>query len=112
MALSTDVPLLSKLRCESGTESDWQRFYANYRGMILKWCSQSGVVPSDLDDVFHDVLIKLVDALPSYDPSLGNRFRSWLKTVVMNALIDRLRFSKNNPFPRLMADSDLNKIHA
>ena len=112
MAYSTDIPLLSKLCCKKGTESDWHHFYSNYRGLIAKWCYQMGIASSDFDDIFHDVLIKLVDALPNYNRNEGHRFRSWLKTVVVNALIDRLRLSENNPFPQLISDSNITNISA
>jgi RNA polymerase sigma factor (sigma-70 family) len=93
MSISTDIPLLSKLCCA--------------RGIIAKWCLQKGVLESDFDDIFHDVLIKLVDALPNYDRKCGTRFRSWLKTVVTNALIDRIRLLDNHPFPKLIRDHDI-----
>ena len=105
MSLSTDIPLLSRLCCRKGTESDWNQFYENYQDIIKQWCLQSGVRTSDLDDVFHDILIKLVRNLSSYDKSKGILFRSWLKTVVKNGLIDRLRFAANHPLPKILDGS-------
>lgn len=105
MSLSTDIPLLSRLCCRKGTESDWKQFYENYQDIIKQWCLQSGVRASDLDDVFHDILIKLVCNLPGYDKSKGTLFRSWLKTVVKNGLIDRLRFAANHPLPKMLDGS-------
>ena len=75
--------------------------------MIRSWCQKAGVPGSDLDDVFHDILVKLVDSLRLYNKQDGHRFRSWLKTVVMNSVTDRLRVSKNNPFPKLLSDPDV-----
>ncbi|MEM9941634.1 MAG: sigma-70 family RNA polymerase sigma factor [Planctomycetota bacterium] len=110
MAYSTDVPLLSKLCCQTASDSDWHAFYANYRGLIAKWCSQKEIAATEFDDIFHDVLIKLVDALPNYQRDKDTRFRSWLKTVVMNALIDRVRLLKNHPFPKLISDSEMDAV--
>lgn len=101
---STNPELLSKLcRCD-GTNSDWQAFYRQYQDLIAKWCLRFGVSSNDLEDVFHDILLKLVDSLPTYDAASGHKFRSWLKTIVLHALIDRLRVAKNSPFPSLLSD--------
>ena len=73
--------------------------------LIRSWCQRAGVRSSDLDDVFHDILVKLFSGIKNYRQVSGTRFRSWLKTVVMNAVTDRLRVSRNHPFPQLLADS-------
>ena len=103
-AFSTNEALLSKLCSRDGTQSDWQAFYQQYQELIARWCVQFGVNPVDLGDIFHDILMKLLHSLPTYDAASGHRFRSWLKTIVLNALIDRLRVAENNPFPSLLAD--------
>ncbi|MFK7822378.1 MAG: RNA polymerase sigma factor [Planctomycetaceae bacterium] len=101
---STNVALLSKLCVNNGTESDWHQFYANYKSMITRWCQRSGVQSSELEDVFHEIMLKLISKLSTYDRSQGHRFRSWLKTVVLNTLTDRLRTEK--PFPSPIGDAD------
>lgn len=106
MHSSTDVELVSRLCCETASDSDWRRFYHGYQLLVRSWCQRAGVPASELDDVFHDILIKLVSGLTSYQRQEGHRFRSWLKTVVMNSVTDRLRVSKNNPFPFLISDPD------
>ena len=107
MSFSTDIELVSRLCCEQASESDWRRFYESYQQVIRSWCYGAGVPISDLDDVFHDILVKLVTGLTSYHKKDGYRFRSWLKTVVLNSLTDRLRVSNNNPFPNLVSNPDL-----
>ena len=106
MAFSTDVALLSKLCYRDAGESDWQKFYQKYQDLIRIWCQQSGVQLSDFEDVFHDILVKLVVSLPSYKKT-DVKFRSWLKTIVVNSLIDRVRLADKNPFPHVMSDSKL-----
>jgi RNA polymerase sigma factor (sigma-70 family) len=107
MHSSTDIKLVSRLCCKEASESDWREFYLGYQRLIRSWCLKAGVPPSDLDDVFHDILVKLVSSLKSYQRQDGSRFRSWLKTVVMNSVTDRLRVSENNPFPQLLSDPDV-----
>jgi len=104
MYSSTDIELVSRLCCQQATESDWRRFYENYQLLIRSWCQRAGVPASDLDDVFHDILVKLVSGIKNYQRVDGSRFRGWLKTVVMNSVTDRLRLSRNNPFPQLLSD--------
>jgi RNA polymerase sigma factor (sigma-70 family) len=103
-SLSTNPVLLSKLCSRDGTESDWQLFYAQYKGLVARWCIRFGVDPGELDDIYHEILLKLVHSVAQYDPESGHRFRSWLKTIVLNALVDRLRVAKNNPFPAPVGD--------
>lgn len=98
---------MSKLCRRDGTQSDWRAFYSQYQDLIRTWCLQFGVNASDMDDIFHDTLLKLIASLPTYDAASGHRFRSWLKTVVRNALIDRLRMLENSPFPTLLGDGSL-----
>ena len=107
MQPSTDIELVSRLCCEQATESDWRKFYDGYQALIRQWCQKAGVSSSELDDVFHDILIKLVDGVASYERRGGHRFRSWLKTVVVNSLTDRLRISGSHPFPSLVSNLDV-----
>ena len=103
---STDIKLLSRLCSKKGTESDWHRFYGNYKQMIERWCRQCGVAPAELEDLFHDILIRLIDGLANFDRRPDARFRSWLKSVVANAVIDRLRVASKSESAMLLSDVD------
>ena len=85
---STHISLLCELGKSGGDES-WTVFHARYRGVIFGWCQHRGLSPDDAEDLTQDVLLKLFQQLPQYrhDPARG-LFRSWLKTVVNNALTD------------------------
>ena len=107
MHSSTDIELVSRLCCKQASESDWRKFYESYQLLIRSWCQRAGIPANELDDVFHDILIKLVSALTAYQRQDGHKFRSWLKTVVINSVTDRLRMSNNRPFPRLLNDPEL-----
>jgi RNA polymerase sigma factor (sigma-70 family) len=94
---STHISLLCELG-KSGRDESWTVFHARYRGVILGWCLHRGLSPDDADDLTQDVLLKLFQQLPHYrhDPARG-QFRSWLKTVVNNTLIDFWRRQQQRP---------------
>lgn len=102
---STNTELLGRLCSRRGTDSEWRLFYDQYRKMIRNWCRQYGVNPSDLDDLFHDIMLRLMSSLGSYDANRGTKFRVWLRTVVTNTIIDRLRTANNSPSPTPIGDA-------
>jgi RNA polymerase sigma-70 factor (ECF subfamily) len=83
---------------KSGHDESWTVFHARYRGVIFGWCLRRGLSPDDAEDLTQDVLLKLFQQLPQYrhDPARG-QFRSWLKTVVNNALTDFWRRQQRVP---------------
>ncbi len=89
--LSTHTSLLARLANRDDAEA-WQAFSDRYRGLICGFARRRGLQPADCDDVFQEVMLSLSEALPRfrYDPRRG-RFRSFLKTVTLNAIIDRQR---------------------
>lgn len=107
---STNVALLSRLCTEGGTDADWERFYHNYKSMITRWCHQHGIRASELDDLFHEIMLKLMQNLVKFDRSKGHRFRSWLKTVVLNTLTDRFRTEKPIPPPIGAGDDSIRAV--
>jgi RNA polymerase sigma-70 factor (ECF subfamily) len=86
---STHMSLLQALGDEGRREDAWTVFQACYREVILGWCQRCGFDLHTAEDLTQEILIKLLDALPRHEhnPSRG-RFRSWLKTVVLNVLAD------------------------
>lgn len=86
---STHITLLCELGKSGRRDEAWVVFHSRYRGVILGWCLRRGLSPEDAEDLTQDVLLKLFQQLPHYrhDPARG-QFRSWLKTVVNNALSD------------------------
>jgi RNA polymerase sigma factor (sigma-70 family) len=94
---STHISLLCELG-KSGHDESWKVFHARYRGVIFGWCLRRGLSLDDAEDMTQDVLLKLFQQLPQYrhDPARG-QFRSWLKTVVNNALTDFWRRQQRAP---------------
>ena len=89
---STHVSLLRALGEEGRREDAWAVFQACYREVILGWFQRCGLDLHTAEDLTQEILIKLLDALPRHEhnPDRG-RFRSWLKTVVLNVLGDHRR---------------------
>jgi RNA polymerase sigma-70 factor, ECF subfamily len=95
---STHVSLLCDLREDGRRDEAWVKFHARYRDVILGWCLRRGLLPDRAEDLTQDVLLKLFQQLPHYhhDPERG-QFRSWLKSVVNNALTDFWRRQQRRP---------------
>lgn len=86
----THTSLLARL-AEGADPRAWTEFLARYGDLIRGCCFRRGLQGADAEDVQQDVLLSLSKAMPGfqYDPSRG-LFRSYLKTVVMNAVSRRL----------------------
>lgn len=95
---STHISLLCELGKSGRRDEAWAAFHSTYRAAIFGWCQHRGLPPEDADDLTQDILLKLFEQLPQYrhDPARG-QFRSWLKTVVNNALTDFWRRQQRRP---------------
>ena len=70
----------------------WEQFVAHYSPMIYGWCQFWKLQEADAEDVTQSLLLKLFQLMKrfDYDPSQGS-FRSWLKTITRNAVVDHSR---------------------
>jgi RNA polymerase sigma factor (sigma-70 family) len=68
----------------------WREFDSIYRPMLLAFLRKQGLNDSDANDVVHDIFVKLLDKIQTYDREKCP-FRSWLFSVAHNALIDFAR---------------------
>src|SRR5262249_8598579 len=82
--------LLERLRCPDD-QAAWAHFVERYTPLMVRWVRRLGLGSEEVADLLQDVLLLLVQVLPSfpYDPSPG--FRSWLWTVVRSKVRDRQR---------------------
>ncbi len=64
----------------------WNEFTRAYEKRIVQWCMKHGVPQRNARDMAQEILIILLDKLPMYDSTKG-RFRTWLSTVIRNAVI-------------------------
>jgi RNA polymerase sigma-70 factor (ECF subfamily) len=97
---STHTSLLARL-ADGRDATAWRDFSERYGKLICGFARRRGLQPADCDDVAQDVLLSLSKALPGfrYDPKRG-KFRSFLKTVTLNVIIDRKRRQPGrNPQP-------------
>jgi len=80
------------LRARTGEEEAWKDLTDLYRPLILGWLSRQGVPAVELEDLSQDILLSVVQHLPSFEHS-GHRgaFRSWLRTIVCNRTTDYWR---------------------
>jgi RNA polymerase sigma-70 factor (ECF subfamily) len=88
---ATSTTLLDRLRREPGQGAAWEEFVARYGPLIRSWCLRWGAQEADADDVTQTVLVKLLDALSSYDRTPGSTFRAWLQVVTQRTLLDLRR---------------------
>ncbi len=89
----TRVSLLLRIRDDDPqTRPDaWKDFVARYGPMILRWCVNRKLQPTDAEDGTQDVLVKLARALTTFEYNPEFTFRGWLRRVTENALSDFFR---------------------
>ncbi|CAG1007128.1 hypothetical protein PHYC_03394 [Phycisphaerales bacterium] len=87
---ATHTTLLTRL-ADAGDAMAWRDFLARYGDLIRGFCQRRGLQAADCEDVQQEVLLSLTKSMGQfrYDPAKG-LFRSYLKTVVMNAISRRL----------------------
>ena len=80
------------LRAQAGEADAWTDLTDLYRPLILGWLHHQGVPAVDLEDLSQDVLLSVVQHLPSFEHS-GHRgaFRAWLRTIVCSRTTDYWR---------------------
>ena len=79
-------------RAQQGEENAWKDLTELYRPLIIGWLNRQGVPAGDLDDLTQEVLLSVVQHLPTFQHS-GRRgaFRSWLRTIVCSRTADYWR---------------------
>jgi RNA polymerase sigma-70 factor (ECF subfamily) len=97
---ATQSILLARL-ADSQDPTAWAEFMDRYADLIRRFCQLRGLSDADTEDTLQDVLLSLTKAMPGfrYDPAKG-KFRSYLKTVVINAISRKL---SQNPHHTLLS---------
>jgi RNA polymerase sigma-70 factor (ECF subfamily) len=96
----TDLRLARKAR--RGDRQALEVLYERHGDKLLGYLHKMLGNRQAAEDVFHDVWIKVMQALPKYQPTAGS-FRPWLFRVAANAAVDRLRKDKRRAGPELDA---------
>lgn len=92
---TTHGTLLARLN-GGGDTAAWREFCDRYEELIRAFARRRGLSAVDCDDVLQDVMLALTKSMPGfrYDPGKG-KFRSYLKTVTLHALLRRSRQNSN-----------------
>ena len=82
----TRMTLIERARDPNDSKA-WEEFVDYYREFIRMLLNKLGVSKDDADDLTQDILVKLWDALPKFEPKRDNtKFRTWMGTVVRNTV--------------------------
>jgi len=88
---TTPVTLLARLR-EAQSDAAWQRLVHLYTPLLFFWARRCGESEHDAADLVQEVFVALLRTLPSFQhDGRDGRFRSWLRTIMLNKLRDRKR---------------------
>ncbi len=92
---STRLSLLEAARL--GSAGGWQLLSEIYRPMIHHWSIQQGLSLQDAEDLSQEVFLKVSRSLDAFE-HVGRvgAFRSWLRTITVNAARDLWRAQKRD----------------
>ncbi len=87
---TTSMTLLERVR-RPNDQTAWGRFVSLYTPLLFTWAKRLGFESAEADDFVQDVLVLLLDKLPSFEHRGVGSFRGWLKVVVTNKGRERFR---------------------
>ncbi len=82
---TTSLTLLERLR-DPGDEAAWARLVELYTPVLCALARRCGVSEADAADLLQEVFATLVQTLPTFQYDRGGKFRSWLRTLLLNKL--------------------------
>ena len=103
--LHTNPSLLRAVR-DPTSDQAWAAFAARYEGPIRRWCRCLGLGGDAVDEMTQRVLVKLLDAMQSFDYDPRRRFRGWLRRVVENEVKAGWRTRRRRPGDHGRGDLD------
>ena len=104
-APETRNSLLLQVR-DSANQDAWDEFAAIYRPVICRLAVLKGLQPADAEDLAQQVLVSVAGAIDRWEPDAERaRFRTWLRRVTDNAIINAL--TRAHPDRAAGQDSDL-----
>jgi len=93
--------------CIAGDRKCQQQLYRKYYGKMMVVCLRYAKTNEDAQDVLHDSFMKAFNNLGKYN--FQGSFDGWLRRLVVNASIDKLRRTKND-FRVLNSENDIEKF--
>ena len=94
------------LRVRDPNDADaWNQFATLYRPVILRLASRKGIQAADAEDLAQQVLLSVAGAIERWQPDQQRaRFRTWLQTIVRNAILNAVQ--RRSPDQAAGGDSD------
>jgi len=96
-----DLPaesLFDRLR-RTGTRADWDRFVDLYGPLLEHWARRLCPRPDEAADLVQDVLVRVMEKLPSFAGTEDRSFLAWLRAVTVNRWRDLGRRAAVRPRP-------------
>ena len=94
----TPTSLLERLSQPAEPQA-WDRFVSLYTPLIYAWGRHVGLQDQDAADLVQEVLLKLIQVLPTFRYDARKSFRAWLRTVTLNTWRDRRKRRGDRPLP-------------
>lgn len=93
----TSISLLDLLKQENN-QNAWRQMLDIYQPLIGKWLGRLGAPENEVHDLSQSILVVVVRKLPQFQHQ-GNQgaFRSWLKNITRNCLLEYWRSQKLQP---------------
>ena len=86
------------IRAQGGDEASWKDLADLYRPFLVNWLSRHEVPARDVDDLTQEILVSVVQYLPSFrHPGRPGAFRSWLRVIAANRVHDYWRAREPRP---------------
>jgi RNA polymerase sigma-70 factor, ECF subfamily len=87
--------LLDRLR-RDGSRPDWERFVNLYSPLLEHWAQRLSP-PDGVADLVQDVLLRVMQKLPSFAGEGDRSFLAWLRVVMRNRWLDLCRRRATRP---------------
>ena len=86
----TSSSLLDRARLNDQTA--WKRLVDLYAPLVYRWCRQSGLQPSDAENIGQDVFSKVAKGLSGFrhDDST-HTFRGWIRIITRNTIMNHFK---------------------
>lgn len=92
---TTHPSLLVRLRDQMDA-SAWNEFVSIYSPIIFSFCKKHGISNHDSQDICQETMVRVIQLMPEFKYSTEKgHFRSWLKKVTLNRMVDYFRAKKN-----------------
>jgi RNA polymerase sigma-70 factor (ECF subfamily) len=88
MVTVTELDELTVRRAQAGDRSAQEAFLRRYAGPLHSLVRRCGVVPAETDDLVHDLLGRLIAALPRFQTGGAATLTTWVFTIAQRFMID------------------------